>query len=291
MASVPFSFGGLRKPFSDYGTARFAVLPVPYEMTTSYMKGTAKGPRAIIDASRYLELYDEELDRNTAEEGIATLKPLPVKGGPDIVGGRIRAKVRKIASDGKLPVVLGGEHSITPSVARALKDVHGEISVLQFDAHADLRDSYHGLRHSHACAMARTREHADTVQVGIRSVGEEESALVKRLRAEGRLFFAQDVLGGRRCREIIAPLKDKVHITFDVDAFDPSIMPSTGTPEPGGLGWYDALTMLRAVAAARTVVGFDLMELTPQANKAPDFTAAKLAYRMMGYASGCPRKP
>jgi agmatinase len=283
MGEIPFTFGGLRKPFSDYKTARFAVLPVPYEKTVSYGRGTAKGPKAIIDASRNLELYDEEIDFMPAEAGIATLKPLVVKAAPEAMMAKVCGATSKILSDGKFPVLLGGEHSITPGAVKAVKSHVGEFSVLQFDAHSDLRDSYRGSRFSHACAMARAREHADTVHVGIRSVGDDEADLVKRLRGEGKLFFASDVLGCDRAGDIVSALRENVYITFDVDCFDPSIMPSTGTPEPGGLGWYDVLRILRAVAKERTVVGFDIMELAPNGIKASDFTAARLAYKMMGY--------
>jgi agmatinase len=284
MKNVPFTFGGLRKPFCDYKTARYAVLPVPYEKTTSYLKGTAKGPKAILDASRYLELYDEELDMVPAEAGIATLKPLAVSGGPESMMAKVKASTLRLLQDGKFPVILGGEHSISPAVAWAAAEHHGEISVLQFDAHSDLRESYNGSRYSHACAMARAREHADTVHVGIRSVGWEEADLVKELRSRKKLYFAKDILDGGRTADIVGALRKKVFITFDVDCLDPSIMPSTGTPEPGGLGWYDALAIIRAVTRERTVVGFDVMELCPnRSERSSDFTAAKLAYKTMGY--------
>lgn len=292
MPKTPKGFCGLDSPFSDYGTAGYAVLPVPYERTTSYGKGAAKGPKAIIEASRYLELYDEELDLTPAEAGIATMKPLAVgRMHPNAMARTVRNAVLGLLGDGKTPIVLGGEHSITPAAVEAAAEFFGDLSVLQFDAHSDLREEYQGVRHSHACAMARSREHADTVHVGIRSLGAEEASLVKRLRAEGKLYFAADVIGKDRSADIVGALKERVYVTFDVDAFDPSIMPSTGTPEPGGLGWYDALGILRRVCDERAVVGFDVMELAPNRwNKAPDFTAARLAYKMVGY-SMCGRRP
>jgi len=284
MARAPYAFGGLTGEFSDYRKARFAVLPVPYERTTSYMKGTSRGPGAIIDASRNMELYDEELDIIAAESGIATLKPLVVKGGPETMVAKVRAACKKILEDGKFPVVLGGEHSISPGVCYALADHYGEISVLQFDAHSDLRETYRGSRFSHACAMARMRERAGSVQVGIRSVGEDEAELVKELRGKKRLFLAKDVLSRDCIPDILGGLRGKVFITFDVDAFDHSMMPSTGTPEPGGLGWYDSLDVIRAVVGAKDVVGFDVMELCPMKKfHAPDFAIAKLTYKTMGY--------
>ncbi|MFH0863075.1 MAG: agmatinase [Candidatus Altiarchaeota archaeon] len=278
-------FCGLDASHSGYANARFVVLPVPYELTTSYGKGAARGPAAILEASRYLELYDEELDCTPAECGIATLQPLSIKAGPEVMIRTVEASVGRVLADGKFPVVFGGEHSVSVGVAKAVADMHCGVSVLQFDAHSDLRESYGGSRYSHACAMARIREFADTVHVGIRSLGDDEADLVKRLRAEGKLYFASDVLQRDRTADIISALKEKVFITFDVDGFDPSIMPSTGTPEPGGLGWYDSLKILKSVIGEREVVGFDLMELSPEKNKSPDFLAAKLAYKVMGYVS------
>jgi agmatinase len=278
------NFGGLKEPFSDYDGARFAVLPIPYERTTSYMKGTSKGPSAIIEASGYLELYDEELDCNPAEAGIATLKPLRIAGKPEGMVAKVKSAVIRILRDGKTPVILGGEHSITAGSAAAFSEFLGDFSVLQFDAHADLRETYQGSRYSHACALARVREYADTVHVGIRSVGDDESDLVKILRSEGRLFFASDLKGRDCSEEIVAHLKEKIFVTFDVDCLDPSIMPSTGTPEPGGLDWYEVLRILRRVASQREIAGFDIMELMPNRHdRSPDYTAARLAYKIMGY--------
>jgi agmatinase len=285
MAAVPQTFCGLKGGFSAYAAAKFAVLPVPYDRTTSYGKGTGKGPKAIINASRYLELYDEELYCNPAEAGIATLKPLKVAAKPEKMADDVRASVLGILEDGKVPVLLGGEHSISSGAVAAMKEHHGEITVLQFDAHADLKETYQGTPFSHACAMARIRQHAETVQVGIRSLADEEAELVKRLRAERRLFYSTDVLERDCIGDILGSLGEKVYVTFDVDAFDPSLMPSTGTPEPGGLFWYDVMRILRAACDGRHIVGFDVNELAPIPGlHAPDFTAAKLAYKLMGYS-------
>ncbi len=167
---VQIKFGGLDEPFSDYGKARFAVIPVPYEKTTSYGKGTANGPKAILEASRYMEMYDEELNCNTAEFGIATLKPLVIDDAPEVLTKKLRSVCAKVLQDKKFPVVLGGEHSISLGMLLALKDHYKDVSVLQFDAHADLRDVYQGSKYSHACVMRRIREHAPAVQVGIRKL-------------------------------------------------------------------------------------------------------------------------
>ncbi|MFH1056009.1 MAG: agmatinase [Candidatus Altiarchaeota archaeon] len=286
MVKSQLKFCGLERHFSDYSKARFAVLPVPYEKTTTYAKGTAKGPKAIMEASCKLELYDEELDSTPAESGIATLKPLVIRDKPEIMVRKVKDACLKILDDGKFPILLGGEHSISVGFLLALKERVPDVSVLQFDAHADLRESYRGSRYNHACVMARIRENVECVQVGIRSISDEESELVKKLRSDKTLFFAKDVLEGDCTKDIINRLSENVYITFDLDCMDPSIMPSTGTPEPGGLGWYDVLRILKAVTSAKNVVGFDVMELCPKPNsEASDFTAAKLAYKMLGYVN------
>jgi len=277
-------FAGLGKTFADYKKAAYVVIPVPYERTVSYGKGTAKGPGAIIEASCNMELYDEELDCNTAELGIATLAPVGVDDSPDILAEKLRAVCLKVLRDDKFPVVLGGEHSISLGTLLALKDRYKDVSVLQFDAHADLRDEYRGSRYSHACVMRRIREHAPAVQVGIRSFSDDEAPLVKKERRN--IFFAADMQKKDMTKEIASRLGRNVFITFDVDAFDPSMMPSTGTPEPGGLDWYEALGIIRRVCEERDVVGFDAVELAPNpSNVAPDYTVARLVYKVMGYVS------
>ncbi len=284
MSNDSIKFCGLNEPFSDYGKARFAVIPVPYEKTTSYGKGTANGPIAILEASRYMELYDEELDSNTAESGIATLKPVLSDDSPEALTEKLRSVCAKVLQDKKFPVVLGGEHSISLGMLLALKDYYKDVSVLQFDAHADLRDAYQGSKHSHACVMRRIREHAPAVQVGIRSFSDDEADNVKKERKN--IFMAAEMHRRDCTQEIINRLGKNVFITFDVDAFDPSIMPSTGTPEPGGMGWYDVLDILRAVSKERNIVGFDAVELAPNPQTtAPDYTVARLVYRVMGYVN------
>jgi agmatinase len=277
-------FGGLDESYSDYGRARFAVLPVPYERTTSYLRGTAKAPKAIIEASCNMELYDEEADINAAESGIATLETPRTDVEPDEMVGLLGDMVGQVLSDGKIPVVLGGEHSLSTGPVRAINKLFGDLTVLQFDAHADLRDSYEGSKHNHACVMSRIRECCSAVQVGIRSLSDDEAGLVKKLRGEGFLYFARDILEGDCVSAILDGLSDNVYITFDVDCLDPSIMPTTGTPEPGGLGWYESLRILRSVCENRSVRGFDIVEHLPNPNlAASDYTCARLAYKIMGY--------
>jgi len=276
------NYAGLKEPFSDYANARYVVIPVPYEKTTSYGRGTEMGPRAIVDASCNMELYDEELCKNVAEKGIATLEPLLVQEGPEVLAQKLREICAMVLEDNKFPVVLGGEHSISLGLLLALKDKYKDVSVLHFDAHADLKDEFQGMKYSHGTVMRRISEHAPLVQVGIRSLSDEEADFIK----EGKthVFYAHDMHDRDCSDEIVGLLSEKVFISFDLDVFDPSIMPSTGTPEPGGLFWYDALRILRKVCEKKDVVGFDLVELAPiPLSKAPDFTAAKLVYKVIGY--------
>jgi agmatinase len=276
-------FCGLDESFGDYGKAKFVVIPVPYEKTTSYGKGTVLGPEAIIDASMNMELYDEELDSNTAELGIATLKPLVVDDKPEVLIEELRKTCLKVLRDKKFPVVLGGEHSISLGLYLALKDYYKDVSVLQFDAHADLRDEYQGSMYSHGCVMRRIREHGPAVQVGIRSLSDDESELFKKERKN--IFLAAEMYERDCVSEIVSRLGEKVFITFDVDVFDHGFMPSTGTPEPGGIGWYEAIDIIRRVCDEKKLVGFDAVELSPiESLKGPDFAVAKLVYKVMGYA-------
>ncbi|MBD3388976.1 MAG: agmatinase [Candidatus Altiarchaeales archaeon] len=275
-------FAGLGEPFSNYEKARFVVLSAPFESTTSYLKGTAAGPAAILEASGELELYDIELGTTPAERGIATLPQIQCDGPVEEVIDAIRRKCSKILEDGKFPVVLGGEHTVSLGLHLALKDFYGDVSALHLDAHGDLRDSFEGSRFSHACVMRRIREHSDAVQAGIRAICEEEAELISE---EGlKVFYAHEMVEGDLIPDIIGCLGDRVHVTLDLDVLDPSVMPAVGTPEPGGLGWYGLLGLLKAVAVSREVVGFDMVELCPRPGlEYAGFTAAKLAYKMMGF--------
>ncbi|HHL39179.1 MAG TPA: agmatinase [Deltaproteobacteria bacterium] len=275
----------------DGGAARFTVLPVPYDLTVSYVSGARGGPRAILEASAHMELYDEELRFEPIEAGIRTLPFLePTAAGPEAMAGRVEEAVSEIVEGGSIPVVLGGEHSITVGLVRALFKAHGSLSVLQLDAHADMRDRFEESPYSHACVARRISEICPIVQVGVRSLSAEEAAFLDERAAAGdgsvRTFYAAGMRGGVPVDEIVSALSEKVCVTVDLDCLDPSIMPATGTPEPGGLGWHDVLGLLRAVASHRKVVGMDVVELSPlPGNVAPDFTAARLVYKMMGYAA------
>jgi len=279
------NFLGIEPPHSGYAAAAAAVLPVPYEATTSYVEGTRRGPQAILRASQQVELYDEELRRETHRAGIATLPPVETDGlRYEQAAERFAAAARQVLADGKLLVALGGEHSITPPLVEACAAVHGPLAVLQLDAHADLRDAYGGTPHSHACVMRRIRERGHrAVQVGIRALCQDEADLIRTQRYP--VFFAHEMAAEPDWPDrAIAALGDPVYLTIDLDVFDPSLVPAVGTPEPGGLGWREALGFLRRVASERRIVAFDVVELCPIAGQvASDYAAAKLAYRLMGY--------
>jgi agmatinase len=288
---LPRNFLGLDESASDFERAEAVILPVPYEATTSFGGGTGGGPAAIIEASRYLELYDQELDAEPYEAGIATLPALALTGaGPAEALGELRAAYDALldAAPGKFVVTLGGEHSISSAPILAWADRLGaegrRLTVLQIDAHTDLRAEYEGSEYSHAAVMHRVHDRVELVAVGIRAITADEMRLVRR--SEGiHVFLADDIHTGTNwVDDVMARLGDDVYISFDVDGFDPSLVPSTGTPEPGGLQWYPVLHLLRRVFAERTVHGADVVELAPIPGLvAPDFLVAKLVYKMIGY--------
>lgn len=281
----PYNFCGIDGLGLD--ESRVVVLPVPYDSTTSYRAGAREGPHAIISASRNMELFDLELGCDISRAGIHTLDELePSMDSPAKTVSRVEEAVGAIVEAGKFPVMLGGEHSLTAGAVRALAKKHPKMSVLQLDAHADLRDEYEDTKHNHACTMRRVREICtSTVQAGIRSMCDEELAYVKK--EKPRIFYGRSF----DAREILRGLADEVYVTIDLDVLDPSIMPSVGTPEPGGLMWEELMPLLREVCKRKKVVGFDVMELAPlPGNIAPDFLAAKLTYKMIGYALGLENK-
>jgi agmatinase len=268
---------------------RASILPIPYDLTTSYQPGARRGPIAILEASTHLETFDEELGRETWEEvGIETVPAVvPDTSSPAATLERIERVAREIVSGGKFLVALGGEHSVSAPLVRAVRGKNPGLGVLQLDAHADLRDSFEGSPHNHACVMRRVIDDGvPLAQVGVRSLTGEERALIRELGI--CTVFAPEAVGepveswiGR----VLSALPEDVYVTVDLDAFDPAVMPATGTPEPGGLDWYRALAVLREVARRKRIVGFDVVELAPiPGNVAPDFLAAKLTYRLLGYA-------
>ncbi len=282
--SVPYNFAGLDDDCSSWETSRVAVIPVPYDLTTTYQTGTRKGPQAVIEASTHMELFDDELHGDVSMIGIHTCDQVEqVTTGPDAMVARVAEVVSRVVDAGKFPVVLGGEHTVTLGAVQAMKKKHAHIGVVQFDAHADLRNTYQGSHYNHACVGRRLNELGKLTQIGTRSLCSEEYDFLASSNIHS--FFAKDILQDtawiEKCIEI---LPSPIYITIDVDVFDPSIMPSVGTPEPGGLGWYEILHVLRSITAKKQIIGFDIVELCPQpSNHAPDFLAAKLCYKMLGY--------
>jgi agmatinase len=269
----------------DYAKAKVVFLPVPYEGTVSYGKGTSKGPQAIIDSSPQLEFRDEELGCEQHEQGFHTLPAMkPMKKPADVVE-HVYQETKKQIANGKFLVLLGGEHSITTGEVKAYIEKFPDLSILQIDAHADLRDEWEEDRNSHACAMRRAYDHTSKiVQVGIRNISPEEIEFVKEKKHDG-VFYAHEIRKDSKwISKAVSKLSDNVFITIDVDGFDSSIMPATGTPEPGGLDWYQVTDLLREISRKKNIVGFDIVELAPIAGLHHcDFTAAKLAYRLIGY--------
>lgn len=287
--TFPWSFASLDGDDADFDKAAVAILPVPYDGTVSYRSGARGGPQAIIEASRYLELYEPDLDLEPALWGITTLPALePDASGPEANIVRVEQAIGSLADAGKLPVMLGGEHSLTIGAVRALAQRHPGLSVLQLDAHADMRDSYQGSRYSHASVMRRVREiigNGSVVQAGVRSISSEEIQHIRGAGIPGVHFYAPGQYNNPAAiDELLLGLGEIVYVTVDLDALDPSIMPAVGTPEPGGLSWQETLHILQAVAKRSRVIGFDVMELAP--NEGPThaaFTAARLTYKLIGY--------
>lgn len=283
----PENFGGISEEDASYERARAVIFPVPLERTTSYEHGTRNGPAAILEASRNMELYDEEFDSEIYKQvGIATIPAIDTADGTlEEVLAEIFSAQSELLEDGKFPVALGGEHSLTPPLVGAAARKYKNLSVLQIDAHADLREQYQGNPNSHACAMRRVVEICPAVQVGIRSLSVEEARDIPGLKT--RIYWAKDIARapiGDWIPRVIADLTGDVYLTVDLDGFDPSLIPATGTPEPGGLDWYQVTSLIRAVAREKNIVGMDVVELLPQPGQhASDFFAAKLIYKCLGY--------
>jgi agmatinase len=283
----PDNFGGIPEEHALYETSRAVIFPVPLERSTSYERGTRNGPSAILAASRNMELYDDELELEPYKEiGIATLPAIDTMDGTmDEVITELYTAQLGMLEDGKFPAAIGGEHSLTPPLVSATTKKFKDLTVLQIDAHADLRDEYQGNPASHACAMRRVVEVCPAVQVGIRSLSEEEAKAIPHLRT--KIYWAKDIVRAPMKAWIAKVLDDlgpNVYLTIDLDGFDPSIVPATGTPEPGGLDWHQVTALVRAVADHKKIVAMDVVELLPQpGDHASDFLAAKLIYKCLGY--------
>lgn len=280
----PRNFGAIPEDLSDFNSSRVVIMPVPYDSTADWHSGARDGPLAIIEASQNMELYDLEMDTEIHRIGIHTLKFLqPAMEGPLAMTELVKEAALELLREGKFIAMLGGEHSLTLGQVQALLSRYPGLSVLQLDAHADLRDSYLGTKYSHACIMRRLWEICPVVQVGIRSLSQEERDFISRENLKPFYIHELRPLSGH-IEPMLSRLSDIVYITIDLDVFDISQMAAVGTPEPGGLYWDEILPLLKAVALNKKVVGFDLMELCPKEGTAScAFLAAKLAYKLIGY--------
>ncbi len=275
------NFGFLPEEYSNPEDAGIVIIPVAYDGTSTWLKGADKGPAAILEASANMELYDIETDSEVYKKGIFTEETIGGEISTNEMIEVVTQTTKYYLEKNKFTVVIGGEHSVSIGSIKAYAEHHKKLTVLQLDAHSDLRDQYNGSKYNHACVMARVKELCPVVQVGIRSMDYSEKKSID----SARMFFAKDIYDSTDwIKKVISKLSDNVYITIDLDVFDPSIMPSTGTPEPGGLLWYDVLALLKAVASKKNIVGFDAVELCPgEENKAPDFLAAKLIYKLLSY--------
>ncbi len=286
-AQLPMNFGGIDDArYSSFESSRVVVFPVSYEGTVSYGTGTGEGAAAIIEASRNLELYEEETDTEVFKIGIHTLAEFAPRETPEAMMRALYDQTKELLKTGKFLCLIGAEHSVSVPAIRAHAEKFHNLSVLQIDAHADLRDEYDGTPHSHASVMARIVKdlRLPTVQVGIRSISADEA----RALADGlptRIYWAKDIVGRTDwIDDALENLTDNVYLTIDIDGLDPSLVPTTGTPEPGGLGWYETLALIRKLAEKRRVVGMDLVEFSKTGNSAaPAFLCAKLIYKSLAY--------
>jgi len=277
------TFAGVPEAFGEYDQAKVVLIPVPYDGTSTWVKGADKGPDAFLNAAENMELYDIETDSEVYEQGIFLADPVLENASPESMTAAVKAAVTKGIQDKKLVSLFGGEHSISIGSIQAHKEAYPNLTVLQIDAHADLRPSYHGSECNHACALHWASKNTNLIQVGIRSMDISE----KEHMDYGKTFFAQT------CHEqddqewmerVLELCTEDVYITIDLDGFDPSVLPSTGTPEPGGLHWYQTLRLLKSVIEKRRLVGFDIVELAPNPEeKASDFVASKLYYKILSY--------
>jgi agmatinase len=274
------NFGGDEVVY-DYSESKIIIIPVPYDETSTWIRGADKGPDAILEASPNLEFYDIETSSEAHLSGIHTIEPILEKETPEKLVKAVYNKTISLLSDNKFPVFIGGNHTVSIGSIQAFSHSYENLSVLQLDAHADLRQEYEGSKLNHACAMARAQEVASIVQVGIRSMSVEEVPHADK----DRIFFSHQLYYDKSLYlKAIDKLSENVYITIDLDVFDPSIMPSTGTPEPGGPDYFELLHFLRDVINCKNVVGLDVVELCPNtANKSPDFIAAKIIYQLLSY--------
>lgn len=277
------TYAGIPEEFAQYEDAKVVLIPVPFDGTSTWVKGADKGPKAFLNASENMELYDIETQTEPYRVGIWLDPPVKEKRSPEVVREKVYNRVKKHLFNDKFVTLFGGEHSISIGAIQAFGEEFKELTILQIDAHADLRPEYNGSKNNHACAVFEASQKYNLVQVGIRSMDMEEVQYMQK----DNVFFAHEIHNDKKWIEkVLGRCTKNVYITFDLDAFDPSILPATGTPEPGGLDWYPTLELLRKVFENFKVVGFDINELCPNKKmRSSDFVAAKLYYKMLAYKS------
>jgi agmatinase len=281
------NYTALEEEYSSFKKSKVVILQVPYDKTATYLKGTVNGPQAIIDASKKMELFDEELNQETYKIGIHTMDPLPVQEmAPEAMVEKVYGATLEVLKANKFPVILGGEHSLSIGAVKAFKETYPDLSVLHLDAHYDMRDEYFGSKFNHGCVARRISEMCPIVQTGTRSLSKEEKDFLSTPAASKvKTINVYDILDMPLWKDVISRhLSEHVYVSIDLDVFDPSLMPAVGTPEPGGIGWYETLDLLREVSKDKKIVGFDVVELCPiKGQVASDFLASKLIYRLLGY--------
>tara|TARA_R110000868_G_scaffold28633_2_gene107170 strand:- start:17693 stop:18637 length:945 start_codon:yes stop_codon:yes gene_type:complete len=275
------NYAGIPDEFAQLETAKVVLIPVPYDGTSTWRKGADKGPEAFLNASENMETYDIETATEVYKQGIYLADAIDEKSSPEAVVNAVHTITKDYIKRNKFVTLFGGEHSISIGSIRAFNECYDNLTVLHIDAHADLRETYNGSKFNHACAVHEASQTTNLIQVGIRSM----DAIEKTFMDEEKTFFAHDMVNDEYwIDKVIELMSDNVFITFDLDALDPSILPATGTPEPGGLLWYETLEFLKQVFEEKNVVGFDIVELCPnETDKSSDFLAAKLYYKMLSY--------
>jgi agmatinase len=275
------NYAGIPDEFAQLETSEIVLIPVPYDGTSTWIKGANKGPDAFLEASENMEIYDIETDSEVYKKGVFLADPVTENNSPEEMVDAVHKTASLYIKQGKFVTLFGGEHSVSIGSIRAFRENFEDLTVLQLDAHSDLRPEYDGSKCNHACAVHEAQHTTNLVQIGIRSMDSVEKPYLKK----ENCFFARDIQKNPDwMNDALGKITENVFITIDLDVFDPSVMPSTGTPEPGGLTWYQVIDFLRLVAQNKNIVGFDIMELCPnKSNKASDFLAAKLYYKILSY--------
>ncbi len=275
------NYAGIPDKYARLDNSKIVLIPVPYDGTSSWVKGADKGPEAFLHASENMELYDIETQSEVYKQGIHLTAPIKENSSPEKMVNMVHKIVKNYIKQEKFVTIFGGEHSVSIGNIRAFKESYEDLTVVQIDAHADLRPTYEGSSYNHACAVHEASKTCNLIQVGIRSMDVSEREYMD----DYQTYFAHDLIHDENwIEDAVDQMTPNVFITFDLDAFDPSILPSTGTPEPGGLLWFETLEFLKLIFEKKNVVGFDIMELCPNPNeKSSDFLAAKLYYKMLSY--------